>query len=546
MTYELFCYSVQGASHIKRGIPCQDYGMKFENGDCKIFVLGDGHGDSNCVRSDYGSRTVCETAVEELRVFAETVKSQGLVEDLLDKYQTEGFVNQLVTSIFGKWSCKVNEHFVNTPLSEVEQERAKAMLHLYQCGERIEHIYGTTFLAGVMTDEYLLLLHQGDGKCVVFGSDGVSSEPVPWDDRCISPFTTSVCDSDAVQSCRYHIIDLRQNPIIACILCSDGIDDSFSSSDSLHLYYRGELLFAAESGTGAFEERMAETFPDISKNGSGDDSTLCGVIDREAVKKFSRKFLEENEKVSIRNEIGNAEERIASMEPKLEHLKTKRDEAEKNYTDVQRRYFELTKEYEEIKADVDSHENSLLNRIPGIKVLSAASMKHLRRCLKRIGEDIESARAELDSALVKKTKCDDEYIIYKQKYDDFVAVKRECERQLKEASSPKSESDILISENAAEPTEVTPPAEAEKIPEIKPEEQPKETTPLVIKITDEPIIFASTLDDEIGDLPEQKAEPNTHTEIKDATEEISDRIILSDEAIADMVRSDSEKPNGKA
>ena len=73
MSYQLFCKSIRGASHIKRDIPCEDYGLKYENSEFgyKIFVLGDGHGDPNCVRSNIGSRAVCEIARDELRVFAE-------------------------------------------------------------------------------------------------------------------------------------------------------------------------------------------------------------------------------------------------------------------------------------------------------------------------------------------------------------------------------------------------------------------------------------------------------------------------------------------
>ena len=44
----------------------------------------------------------------------------------------------------------------------------KGTLIEYDRGERLEHIYGTTLIAGLLTESYLLLIQQGDGRCVVF------------------------------------------------------------------------------------------------------------------------------------------------------------------------------------------------------------------------------------------------------------------------------------------------------------------------------------------------------------------------------------------
>ena len=217
MAYELFCQSIQGAGHIKRGMPCEDFGRKHECEEFKIFVLGDGHGDSNCPRSSLGSKLVCEIAVDELREFAMEIKKHKWEYKLLCEKESEKLVYQLVSSIFGQWSLRVKEDFKNHPLTEEEEIASSECIQYYRRGEKIEHIYGTTFLAGVMTPEYLLLLQQGDGRCVVFDANGDVSQPIPWDDRCIANVSTSVCDPDSVVSCRFHVIDLKENPIIASI-----------------------------------------------------------------------------------------------------------------------------------------------------------------------------------------------------------------------------------------------------------------------------------------------------------------------------------------
>ena len=537
MAYELFCYSVQGASHIKSGIPCQDYGMKFENEDCKIFVLCDGHGDSNCPRSDYGSRSLCEIAVEELQVFAKIIDiHEDLEEKLMDKYGVDEIVNQLVTSIFGKWSCRVNEHFLQHPLTENEEAMTSRMLPLYKKGERIEHVYGTTFIAGVMTENYLLLLHQGDGKCVVFGSDGISTEPIPWDDRCVANVTTSVCDIDAVQSCRYHIIDLKKDHIIACVLGSDGIDDSFSSMNLMHSFYRRELLYAASNGIEVFEQHMADTFPDLSKNGSGDDTTVCGVIDRDAVMQHMQRFEEENERVIINNQISKAEERIISMEPKLDYLKKKCQDTDTEYSRIELKYAELKREYDEIVADVEAHERNHKNVI----FFSGSSIKYLRRCLEKIKHEMDTSLRELQAIAVKKRACDDEYVAYKQKYYDYVKLKRECEEQLNNIGSAADDDTnasvtdtdnhvsadtdavLTVTESAAEPVAITPSCDGESEAS-----ESVESGAVVIEFSDS------------SDTENSPCDECAPTEEKDASVD-SGSVIVPGEAVSDMVHHDSQ------
>ena len=437
MAYELFCQSVQGAGHIKKDMPCEDYGIKFENDECKIFALGDGHGDSNCPRSSFGSRTICEIAVQELQLFAKEIRNQKWEEQLMDKYGASELVNQLVTSIFGKWSCVVNEDFLQNPLSEKEESDAKDYIERYRRGERIEHIYGTTFIACLMTDEYALLLQQGDGRCVVFDCEGNATQPIPWDDRCFANVTTSVCDVDAVQSCRYHIIDLRQNAIIACVAGSDGVEDSFGSMDKMHTYYREKLQIACELGVEELEKHLSETLPGFSAEGSQDDTTICGLIERDLFRTKLDKIIADNEAVIVNDAIAKAQERIDSMTPKLAFLQKKCTDAESVCDQLKRKYRELEEEYRNIKADIDSHAQNKSRMSLSARVIpfSPYSIKCLQRRLERIKEERDELSREIQNALNKKKICDDEYTAYKQKYDSFVQIKKEHEGKTKPMSA---------------------------------------------------------------------------------------------------------------
>ena len=418
-------------------MPCEDYGIKFENDECKIFALGDGHGDSNCPRSSFGSRTVCEIAVQEMKLFAKEIKNQKWEEQLMDKYGASELVNQLVTSIFGKWSCAVNEDFLQNPLSEKEELEAKQYIDRYRRGERIEHIYGTTFIACLMTDEYVILLQQGDGRCVVFDCDGNATQPIPWDDRCFANITTSVCDVDAVQSCRYHIIDLKTNAIMACVAGSDGVEDSFGSMDKMHAYYREKLMIACESGVEELEKDLYETLPDFSAEGSRDDTTICGLIDRDLFRSKIDRIKADNAVVIVNDAISRAQERIDSMTPKLEYLHKKCIDAVSACDQLKVKYKELEEEYRSIKSDIDAHVQSKSRMSLGARILpfSAYSIKCLQRRLEKIKEERDEISREIQNALNKKKICDDEYDSYQQKYNSFVQIKKENEYKAKSISA---------------------------------------------------------------------------------------------------------------
>jgi len=378
--YQLFCKSVRGASHIKRDIPCEDYGLKYENSEigCKIFVLGDGHGDPNCVRSQIGSRAVCEIAAEELRVFAEALNtskkaaeatehtdseseewasspsSENLVEKLLAPDMAGELVYQLARSIIGKWGIYVSDHYENNPFTDEEKEIAQEMLDLYQRGEHIEHIYGTTMIAGLMTEDYLLLLHHGDGRCVVFDCGGAVSQPVPWDDRCVGVFTTSMCEYDALERCRFHVIDLKKNPVIACVLGSDGVEDSFASMDRMHIFYREQLAIACEEGIGVegLEAYWESSLPTFSATGSRDDVTICGVIDIEAFREKLALMDVENDIVALKETIARIDERLPQMKLKEDFLMNQKKEGALVYNALAEKYKKLEEEYAGIQKDL--------------------------------------------------------------------------------------------------------------------------------------------------------------------------------------------------
>jgi len=446
MSFDALNVSERGYSHVKKDIPCEDYGIKFKDDNCQIFVLGDGHGDKNCPRSAIGSKLICEIAKDELEQFDMAIRESEWIDSLFDAKKSEELIRQLITSIFGKWSCAVNEDFEKNPLTEKEFEEATKYADRYRNGERIEHVYGTTFIAGLLTEKYLLLLQQGDGRCVVFDSEGNVSQPIPWDDRCFANVTTSVCDSDAVMSCRYHVIDLAEQPIIACFAGSDGVEDSYASMDKMHMFYRNLLKYAYDNGISELEKYLLQILPEFSERGSGDDVTICGVINTEAVAAIIDKMSKDNEIVSWKEEVATADEHIESMSAKLVYYKEKHDRILSEYSEIEKRYNELEIEYQELQADIgnsteddfdgeneDGEAVGFISKIKN-KILSSHSIACISERLEVVKQELTIVEKELKDIAEKKEEFEKEYFDYQKRYDYYIQLKAEAEEKLNQCN----------------------------------------------------------------------------------------------------------------
>ncbi|MBQ3080985.1 MAG: protein phosphatase 2C domain-containing protein [Clostridia bacterium] len=365
MAVKLFMQSVLGASHISKNTPCEDFGLKAEGGEgkYKVFATADGHGDKNCTRSRIGSRLVCEIARDALLNFAECIEGENGIDALLtSKKEGDMRCRTLATYIAGKWIEAVSEELEQNPITDEELASATEYGAEYQRGIRVERMYGTTLMAGLLTDRYLLLLHQGDGRIVVFGGDGKAYQPVPWDDRCVGTATTSMCDPDAAQSFRYTVISLEETPVIACVAGSDGVEDSFPSSmEKTHSYYRDLLAYACNNGVEALEEYLKEELSTLSKERSQDDVTVSGFVDIDKIKPFLDSFKEQNRTVDIEDEVAVWEERVLSVESggKFTHLKEKVENAKAAYEDIRAKYLALDKECKALTEEIERKKNDV-------------------------------------------------------------------------------------------------------------------------------------------------------------------------------------------
>ena len=275
----LFSNSTIGARHLLQQMTNQDSCQTAASQDYQIFAVADGHGATECFRSEIGSRLAVDVAIKNLELFAQTIKKYDLYSYLSRPKERNELIRSLISDIVAQWNQYVYADIKAYPIKEEEYERSQTLSSIYQKGMYLTNIYGSTMIAGLVTPEYIVLFQQGDGTLVVLEEDGTIDDPMPEDDLCIRNLTTSLCDKDAAKRMRYVYMDRKEKDPIAMIAATDGVERSFGDNIHLSAFYAElfyELSELDEEQVGAY---LANLLPQISQRGSQDDVTMAGFFD---------------------------------------------------------------------------------------------------------------------------------------------------------------------------------------------------------------------------------------------------------------------------
>ena len=275
----LFSNSTIGARHLLQQMTNQDSCQTAAGQDYQIFAVADGHGATECFRSEIGSRLAVDVAIKNLELFAQTIKKYDLYSYLSRPKERDELIRSLISDIVAQWNQYVYADIKAYPIKEEEYERSQTLSSIYQKGMYLTNIYGSTMIAGLVTPEYIVLFQQGDGTLVVLEEDGTIDDPMPEDDLCIRNLTTSLCDKDAAKRMRYIYMDRKEKDPIAMIAATDGVERSFGDNIHLSAFYAElfyELSELDEEQVGAY---LANLLPQISQRGSQDDVTMAGFFD---------------------------------------------------------------------------------------------------------------------------------------------------------------------------------------------------------------------------------------------------------------------------
>jgi hypothetical protein len=225
----------------------------------------------------------------------DTLSGREIETKLRENLIRDGFIRA--------WHSAVEADYTAKPFTPAELEGAGEKYRArYAKGEGLHKAYGSTLIACVITSKYWFGIHIGDGRLTALYPDGSFDQPVPWDDKCFLNQTTSICDDDAAQRARlYFSFHAEKAPPVAVFLCSDGVDDNYPvDGNEQHLFklYRTIALTFDEDGFESTCAQLKDLAKSFATKGKGDDTSIAGIIDMEAVTKAApvwRKQIAEEE-----------------------------------------------------------------------------------------------------------------------------------------------------------------------------------------------------------------------------------------------------------
>ena len=279
-----------GASHQRRGVPCQDYSLSasLRSADglsVGLMAVADGHGGSRYWLSDVGSRLACELAIKMAS------------RDLASRPMAAADPSQL--EVVRRWlASELPPRLIEAWQGAIQADWQQRQLPVEHEGEGFSsQTYGSTLALVVLTPQWwghsgigdwdlvLLSNHQADRIISQESDNGLQGEAT--ESLCLTSAQRCFAARTAVYS-----LNGENRQAYGLVLTTDGIRKSCATDDD-HLALSRYLLEEAQphGQLAASESRHLDASLDrISREGSGDDVSVAlacfgqlraGVVRRE-------------------------------------------------------------------------------------------------------------------------------------------------------------------------------------------------------------------------------------------------------------------------
>lgn len=251
---------VQGASHIRSGVVCQDNFKKLEiSGNVSVIAVADGHGSSSCPYSDTGSKIAVNAFC---RVIGKLVEQFADDMDFLMTYLNREGDTTIAKAIDTDWK----EH-VWKAHRDNKREKSEDKVEVYKQ-------YGTTLLGLLVTSKFIFALQIGDGDIVYVDAEGV--QPVIEGDKILGVETHSLCKLDAWKKAVSMIRrrEIEENLPYLYLMSTDGFSNSHSDQESFYHTCQEYYDLIQEHGFEVMKVNLKDWLNETSELGCGDDITV--------------------------------------------------------------------------------------------------------------------------------------------------------------------------------------------------------------------------------------------------------------------------------
>jgi hypothetical protein len=272
-TWQVITASARGAAHRASGLPNQDAVASQDGpGATVVVAIADGHGHIRHFRSADGAALAVDVAC---RVASQA--AAGLATDATGDEEAARAGQELVRAVVADWRSAVADQLEARPYTAKE----RSLLDLATDTPAVP--YGSTLLVAVIAARWLVCAQIGDGDMLAVRPDGSSFPPVAADDRLDGHRTTSLCQPDALASFRIGAHDLRQVPLAALLLATDGYGNAQADEPWQPSVGRDLAEFAVCHDRHWFEQEVPGWARRCaSAEGSGDDATIALLLPGDA------------------------------------------------------------------------------------------------------------------------------------------------------------------------------------------------------------------------------------------------------------------------
>ena len=279
--WQVIADRVPGASHLRSGLPNQDYHCVFPYPDRirsrVVLAISDGHGSKRSFRSKTGAEIA---AVEARRIGRIIVERDYQPNELT--FLKQEIEDRLPRDLASAWKSKVENHLCEFPVTTsmlsdlAEKENSKAAQSLR---DNPLIAYGATLLLVLINPSFIAYLQLGDGDILTVNEEGDVSRPLEKDERLFANETTSLCSPNAWKDFRTHFQVLIDKPPALILASTDGYSNSFQEEAGFLKVGTDFLALLRRYKPFHVRVRLKKWLTEASKLGSGDDVTL-GLIFR--------------------------------------------------------------------------------------------------------------------------------------------------------------------------------------------------------------------------------------------------------------------------
>lgn len=263
---KIYGESVQGASHIRNGIVCQDSYKKIElSKDIVLIAVADGHGSESCPYSKTGSQIAVNVFCRVMQDLVDNFKKDQ--EFLLTYLNREGDT-KIAQAIDGMWKERVwKAHRDNKRERPIGKDNLVDKAEVYK-------LYGTTLLGLMVTKKFIFAYQLGDGDILFI--DRNSIQAVIEGDKILGTETHSLCKRDSWKKAitMVRVRSVKDDLPYLYLLSTDGFSNSYKTQEDFEKTCRDYYELIQEYGFKKVSENLKEWLSETSEMGCGDDITV--------------------------------------------------------------------------------------------------------------------------------------------------------------------------------------------------------------------------------------------------------------------------------